>query len=70
MSENKILERISRGRTDFIINLLKLPNWQEILTQGAVKPLQWLVYYNDLTGLKLVLENGGNLDSIDLNAEF
>ena len=66
----KILEYIGRGRTDFIIELMKLPDWQSLLHEGAVKPLQWLVYYNDTTGLKLVLNNGGNLDSIDLDGEL
>ena len=70
MEQKTILEFISRGRTDFILELMKMPNWQVLLHEGAVKPLQWLVYYNDLTGLKLVLEKGGNLDSIDINAEL
>ena len=60
METEKILELISRGRTDFVFELMKQPNWKEILLQGAVNPLQWLVYYNDTTGLRAVLENGGN----------
>ena len=70
METAKILEFISRGRTDFIIELMKQPNWKELLHGGAVKPLQWLVYYNDTTGLKAVIENGGDLSSIDINAEL
>ena len=70
MEADKILEYISRGRTDFILQLLHKPNWKELLTEGQVKPLQWLVYYNDVTGLKAVLEAGGNLDSITLNEEL
>lgn len=61
---------ISRGRTDYILELLNEPNWKEILQQGQIKPLQWLVCYNDTTGLKAVLKAGGNLDSIDLNEEL
>ena len=45
-----------------------MPNWKEVLHQGSVKTLQWLVYYNDTTGLRAVLESGGDLSSIDLNA--
>jgi ankyrin repeat protein len=41
-----------------------------LLHEGTIKPLQWLVYYNDTTGLRLIIENGGNLDSIDMNAEL
>lgn len=66
----KILQFISKGRTDFIIELMKQPNWMETLQKGIVKPLQWLVYYNDTTGLKAVIENGGNLESIDIHAEL
>ncbi|MBT8185594.1 MAG: ankyrin repeat domain-containing protein [Eudoraea sp.] len=66
----KLLDYISRGRTDFIIELMKMSEWQEILHQGTIKPLQWLVYYNDTTGLKAVLENGGDLRSINVNGEL
>jgi ankyrin repeat protein len=67
---NKILDLISRGRTDFVVELMKKPNWKELLHKGSVKPLQWLVYYNDTTGLRAVLENGGDLSSIDINSEL
>jgi ankyrin repeat protein len=70
MDAEKIIELISRGRTDYILELLNKPGWKDILHQGQVKPLQWLVYYNDVTGLKAVLKEGGNLDSINLNDEL
>jgi uncharacterized protein len=70
MKVDKILELISRGRTDYIFELLKEPNWEELLHKGQVKPLQWLVYYNDTTALKAVLKEGGNLESINLNEEL
>ena len=70
MKNEKILEYISRGRTDLIIELLSLPDWKSLLHEGTVKPLQWLVYYNDLTGIKAVLHAGGDLSSIDLDAEL
>ncbi len=52
MDVHKIIEYISRGRTDFIFDLFKISNWKDLLYQGQIKPLQWLVYYNDTTGLK------------------
>jgi len=70
MDTEKILDLISRGRTDFIFELISKPNWKIILHEGQIKPLQWLVYYNDTTGLRAVLESGGNLDSINLNKEL
>ena len=70
METEIILELISRGRTDFILELFNKPTFKEILHEGQIKPLQWLVYYNDTTGLKAVLKAGGNLDSINLNGEL
>ncbi|WP_407522312.1 ankyrin repeat domain-containing protein [Lacibacter sp. MH-610] len=70
MEAEKMLDFISRGRTDFVLELMNHPGWKELLQQGAVKPLQWLVYYNDITGLKAVLKAGGSLDSINLNEEL
>jgi len=70
MEVDKIIESISRGRTDYIFELFKQPNWKEILHEGQIKPLQWLVYYNDTTALKAVLNEGGGLDSIVLNDEL
>ncbi len=61
MQAEKITELISKGRTDFIFQLLKLPGWKDLLNEGQVKLLQWLVYYNDTTALKAVLEAGGDL---------
>ncbi|MFN2412407.1 MAG: ankyrin repeat domain-containing protein [Pyrinomonadaceae bacterium] len=70
MDKETILDRISRGRTDFVFDLLSLPDWKEALQAGDVKPLQWFVYYNDTTALKAVLDAGGDLSSIDLNQEL
>jgi len=70
MDKETILDRISRGRTDLVFELLKLPNWQTALHEGQIKPLQWFVYYNDTTALKAVLDACGDLTSIDLNEEL
>lgn len=70
MEPEKIIHFISRGRTDYIFQLLKKPDWKDLLHQGQVKPLQWLVYYNDTTALRAVLEAGGSLDSINLEEEL
>lgn len=70
MKESEIVERISRGRTDFIVKLLQKEDWKELLKKGRIKPLQWLVYYNDVTGLRMILENGGTLESININDEL
>lgn len=65
-----LLDAISRGRTDLVFELLALPHWRAALGEGAVKPLQWFVYYNDLTAIKAVLAAGGDLKSLDLDREL
>ena len=70
MEKSQILDRISRGRTDLVFELLKLDRWKDVLHEGQVKPLQWFVYYNDTTALKAVLNAGGDLSSIDLDSEL
>jgi len=70
MEKSEILDRISRGRTDLVFELLKLDRWKDVLHEGQVKPLQWFVYYNDTTALKSVLNAGGDLSSIDLDSEL
>ncbi len=70
MDSEPLLDRISRGRTDYVFDLLELPDWQSVLNAGVVKPLQWFVYYNDTTALKAVLNAGADLSSIDLGEEL
>lgn len=70
MEKKEILDRISRGRTDLVFDLLALSDWQVVLYEGGVKPLQWFVYYNDTTALKAVLAAGGDLASIDIDQEL
>jgi len=44
MAQQTILDHISRGRTDRVIDLIRLPGWQECLHEGRIKALQWFVY--------------------------
>jgi hypothetical protein len=70
MDKETLLDRIARGRTDLVFELLKLPDWQSVLHEGDFKPMQWFVYYNDTTALRAVLDAGGDLTSIDPNEEL
>src|SRR5688500_9516193 len=70
MDTTLMLDKISRGRTDLVFDLLKLPDWKDVLNEGQIKPLQWFVYYNDTTALKAVLNAGGDLASVDINREL
>lgn len=70
MNKSEILDRISRGRTDLVFDLLGLADWPAVLGQGRVRALQWFVYYNDVTAMKAILEAGGDLSSINLDDEL
>lgn len=70
MATEEILKAISKGRTDYIIKLLQEKNWKELLHEGVIKPLQWLVYYNDTTGLRAIVEAGADLSSINIHEEL
>jgi ankyrin repeat protein len=70
VEKEQILDLISRGRTDLVFELLKLPDWKAVLHEGPHKPIQWFVYYNDTTALKAVLDAGGDLSSLDLDQEL
>jgi ankyrin repeat protein len=67
---NGILDDISRGRTDRVFDLLRLPDAEAVIATGDVTPLQWFIYYGDVTALKAVLEAGLDLNSLDLGREL
>src|SRR5262249_22719229 len=70
MDRENILNRISRGRTDLVFDLLRLADWREALSEGPVGALKWLVYYGDVTAMKAILDAGGGLAGLDLNEEL
>ncbi|MEX0654886.1 MAG: ankyrin repeat domain-containing protein [Phycisphaeraceae bacterium] len=70
MDKATILQHISRGRTDRVFDLIRLPEWRDVLHEGAIKVMQWFVYYNDVTALKAVLEAGGDLSSLNVDEEL
>ncbi len=70
MTRQEVLDYISRGRTDLVFELIKLPDWNSALNAKPVSPLSWFIYYNDVTALRAVLDAGGSLNAIDLNTEL
>jgi len=70
MKAEELLENISRGRTDYIFQFLQKSNWKELLYQGPIRLMQWLIYFNDTTALKAIIASGGTLDSINLDKEL
>jgi ankyrin repeat protein len=70
VDKEAICDHISRGRTDLVFDLLRLPDWRGVLREGSTTVLQWFVYYNDVTALKAVLAAGGDLGGLDLNNQL
>ena len=70
MEVDEIFRYLAGGRTDVVFALLSREDWKELLHQGQVKPIQWLVYYDDLTAIKAIVNAGGNLSSISLDEEL
>lgn len=70
MDTTELLDRIARGRTDLVFDLLRRSDWRELLSNGRIGPMQWFVYFGDVTAMKAVLEAGADLAPIDLNREL
>lgn len=69
MIQDDILDRIRRGRTDLVFDLLALADWQALL-RGEDSPLPWFVYCGDVTAMKAVLRAGGTLSSLSLDEQL
>lgn len=69
MTRDDILDRIRRGRTDLVFDLLGQPGWHETLASDQ-SPLTWFVYYGDVTAMKAVLGVGGDLANLSLDEEL
>ena len=67
-STEQLLERISKGHTDALVALLQQDHWQTAISEQRVSVWNWLVYYNDVTGLRLLFDRLGHCDALDMNA--
>jgi ankyrin repeat protein len=70
MNSQEIFKRIASGRTDTVIELLSLPNWKEIIISEEPSLFQWLIFYDDVTALRLIEKEGLNIKSLDLNNDL
>jgi uncharacterized protein len=70
MTSDELVDAISRGRTDLVFSLLCQPDGPARLATGTVTPLQWMVYYGDVTALRAVEDGGYSLASLDLGREL
>lgn len=65
-----VLDRIAKGRTDAVLDLLSRPDALAALTRGHVTALQWFAYYGDVTALRLAVQALGGSANLDLNREL
>ena len=70
MGEDAIRQAIADGETHHLLDFLALDGWRERLGQGRIPILRWLVYYDDVLGLRLVEREGGDLGLLDLDQEL
>lgn len=72
MSENdKIIERITDGRTDLIFELLEMGNAATSTDGNGTRLINLCAYYGDVSAIRFLLANGEELaslgDNLDLN---
>ncbi|MEB2777569.1 ankyrin repeat domain-containing protein [Algoriphagus sp. D3-2-R+10] len=70
MNSQEIAMRIASGRTDTVLELLTLPNWKELIISDEPSLFQWLIFYDDVTGLRLVEKEGLDVKSLNLNNDL
>ena len=70
MGTDELLDLISRGRTDLILELLDRPGGPALAVSGRVSALQWLVYYGDVTGLRAAKRAGCDFSGFDMSGEL
>jgi len=70
MKLQELSARIAGGRTDDILELLSSDNWKELIVKGEPNLFQWLVFYNDVTALRLVEQRGLDIRAMELHNEL
>ena len=64
------MNAIGSGRTDLIFDLLEQEDWQEIARAGPVALHSWLVYFDDVTAFRALLQSEYNLPQRELDEEL
>lgn len=70
MKTTELFERIRRGRTDLVFELLRAADRDGVLHGPRPNALHWFVYYGDATALRAVLAAGDTLAGIDVDEEL
>ncbi|WP_299537147.1 ankyrin repeat domain-containing protein [Ulvibacterium sp.] len=70
MKNYEIFMRIASGRTDAVLELMSKKNWKSLIVADYPSIFQWLIFYNDVTALRLVEQEGLAIKSMDLNNDL
>src|SRR3970040_2351805 len=70
MINQEIFIRIASGRTDAVVECLSLPDWKELITSDDPSLFQWLVFYDDVTALRLIEKESLDIKSLNLNNDL
>ena len=63
-------ERITAGRTDFVIEFLAAGNSAGARDTQGVSLMQWCAYYGDVSAIKFLLQHGESLKSLGDNYDL
>ena len=61
---NSILDRITAGRTDLVLDYLAEGHAATSTDDSGVPLIQWCDYYGDVTAVRLLLAHGASLDAL------
>ena len=62
-----MIERITDGRTDLVIDWVEAGHSAKATDPGGVSLIRWCAYYGDVSAIKFLLARGESLDSLGEN---
>ena len=66
----KIIQKVEDGRTDLILDLLKLDNVFEILSNHGDRLIKYAAYYGDVTAVRILVARGIDLTMLGPNYDL
>ena len=62
-----MIDKVADGRTDLVLEFLEAGNEAVSKDKRGVRLIRHCAYFGDVTAIKLLLENGESLDSLEEN---
>jgi ankyrin repeat protein len=70
MSDRALLQRVTRGRTDLVFDLVGRGAKATARDENGVPLLRWCAYYGDVSAVRFLLDHGESLDSLGDNLDL